>query len=133
MAKELSFKLWDKGHLTISCLFHLTLFYSNQYLLLSGIFSPIPYVFQYMRILVFPLIRIPWTNFLLQLVLWLRVLAAKVQADLAGLLPPLLPCYITGFQSLLGLLSHIFVAGVFSMGLILMWVCVVGFLFVCLL
>lgn len=38
----------------------------------------------------------------MQLVLWLRVLAAEVQADLAGLLPPLLPCYNHWFSISLG-------------------------------
>lgn len=68
-----------------------------------------------MRILIYslyPLIHIPWTNFFLQIVLWLRGLAARVQTDLASLLPPLPPCYISGFQSVWGLLSQIFVVDV---------------------
>lgn len=71
-----------------------------------------------MRILICPLIHIPWKNFLLQLILWLRALAAEV---LAGLLPPLLPCYIPGF-SLSGVFFLAFLLlMVFSVGLIWRW------------
>lgn len=100
MAKELVFKLWNKRHLTISCLLPLAPFFTLiSVCYYQDIFPLIVCVSVYEN---FGLSTHPHTleNFLMHLVLWLRVLATKVSMDLAGLLPPLLPCYITGFQSL---------------------------------